>query len=916
MMEDGCTPSQKRVRSFLGMVMYYQHFIPGCSSIAKPLFALTAGQKRRGRHDGKLRRPGTYRELTPGDWTPACVEAFEDLKRVLMTSVILAHPNFSKPFILCADASLDGLGAVLSQVPEGEEKARPTAFISKSLSWSQANYPAHRLEFLALKWAVCNKFSHWLKGHTFTVWTDNNPLTYILTKPKLDACEQRWVSKLAPYTFDIKHVPGMKNVVADALSRDPFVKPVSQRLLSESYLDLLQQALDVDNSCVQDMFCLTCNPQTMTDSSLSVVRPLSISGDDVSAALDTQDIWEHGAPQRAISLGDHLTSLGNCGQDTLHTWSTDELRARQLQDTAISRVIFYVDRKLRPSRRERAQENHMALKMLRQWQRFQLRDGILYRVSKDPLTNTKRFQYVVPDSLKADALAGVHDLAGHQGQPRTLSLDRQRFFWYDMEKDVRSHVRNCVRCVLSKTPEPAVRAPLQNIKTSAPLELICIDFWSAEDKNNKSMDILVITDHFTKLAHAFPCQDQTAKRVAKKLWDNFFCVYGFPIHLHSDQGASFESELIAELMELAGVQKSHTSPYHPMGNGGTERFNRTLGNMLRSLPPQSKQKWPQLIQTMTFVYNCTVHETTGFAPFYLMFGRVPRLPVDLMFRSVSRDERVADYAAYVKSLASDLQSAMQAAQKNSRLEQRHQAEQYNRRAKGLALSIGDRVLVANKGCRGKRKLTDKWEPDVYTVVASKPSLHVYKVEDSDGNQRVLHRNLLLPVNFLPLNVAADVTSSEAAECVSSSASLSEAHLSDLSSEDALHPTIADLSCQDGSVADHTSSWVAENSVVRDNFDGSDVAGPGSRNSDVSPEDASDASAGGVVDPGGVAEHVMPVTLPNPPHNTDILCTDHLPPLPTSRFGRVIRPVHRLIESMTQLRTVLGGDKALGHVIDV
>lgn len=115
----------------------------------------------------------------------------------------------------------------MSQVPDGEERARPIAFASKSLSLSQSNYPAHQLEFLALKWAVCDRFSHWLKGHTYTVWTDNNPLTCILTKPKLDACEQQWVSKLAPYTFDIKHVPGTKNVMADALSHDPFVKPVS-----------------------------------------------------------------------------------------------------------------------------------------------------------------------------------------------------------------------------------------------------------------------------------------------------------------------------------------------------------------------------------------------------------------------------------------------------------------------------------------------------------------------------------------------------------------------------------------------------------------------------------------------------------------------------------------------------------------
>lgn len=172
--------------------------------------------------------------------------------------------------------------------------------------------------------------------------------------------------------------------------------------------------------------------------------------------------------------------------------------------------------------------------------------------------------------------------------------------------------------------------------------------------------------------------------------------------------------------------------------------------MLRSLPPRPNQKWPQLVQTMTFVYNCTAHETTSFAPFYLMFGRVPRLPVDLMFKSVLRDKSVCDYDQYVKSLISDLQSAMLLVQKNSVQEQKHQSNQYNKRVKGLPLAIGDQVLVANKGCRGKRKLADRWEPVVYTVVASNPSIHVYKICDRAGNERTVHRNLLLQVNFLSL----------------------------------------------------------------------------------------------------------------------------------------------------------------------
>lgn len=214
-----------------------------------------------------------------------------------------------------------------------------------------------------------------------------------------------------------------------------------------------------------------------------------------------------------------------------------------------------------------------------------------------------------------------------------------------------------------------------------------------------------------------------------KLWDGFFCVYGFPQRIHSDQGANFESELLAELLVLSGVSKSHTSPYHPMGNGTMERFNHTLGNMLRSLPPTSKQKWPQMIQSLTFAHNCTTHETTGFVPLCLMFGRVPRLPVDLMFRSVLWNDSIGDYDSSVKSLVDDLCSAILQAQHSSTREQKHQYNQYNKRAKGLPLAVGDQVLVTNRGAGGKRKLADGWEPVVYTVVASKPALHIYHFRD-------------------------------------------------------------------------------------------------------------------------------------------------------------------------------------------
>ncbi|KAK7877227.1 hypothetical protein WMY93_032080 [Mugilogobius chulae] len=225
-----------------------------------------------------------------------------------------------------------------------------------------------------------------------------------------------------------------------------------------------------------------------------------------------------------------------------------------------------------------------------------------------------------------------------------------------------------------------------------------------------------------------------------------------PERIHSDQGANFESQLIKELLEMAGVQKSHTTPYHPMGNGIAERYNRTLGNMIRALPPNSKARWPQMLQTLTFCYNCTEHETTGFAPFYLMFGRIPRLPMDVVFQHVLHNNSVVDHCEFVARLRRDLAEAARIAQKHSRSEQVRQAENYNHKVKGSPLAVGDRVLLANRGERGKRKVADKRDSKIYEVLSVKPEINVYSIKDPDTQRvKVVHRNLLLPLSFLPVD---------------------------------------------------------------------------------------------------------------------------------------------------------------------
>ena len=215
---------------------------------------------------------------------------------------------------------------------------------------------------------------------------------------------------------------------------------------------------------------------------------------------------------------------------------------------------------------------------------------------------------------------------GHLGIERTTSLLRDQFYWQSMLEHIEHHVKTCPRCLRFKTqPE---KAELNPIITTRPLELVHIDYLTIEaptnSKSDKDINILVVTDHFTRYAQAYVTSSQKASVVVRTLWDNFFVHYGFP-----DQEQNFESLLISELCELTQIKKLRTKPYRPEGNGSCERFNRTLISMLGTLPEDFKSKWTQHISTLTYAYNCTHSNATGFSLYYLLYGRHPLLPIDI-----------------------------------------------------------------------------------------------------------------------------------------------------------------------------------------------------------------------------------------------------------------------------------------------
>ncbi|CAI5660541.1 unnamed protein product [Oreochromis niloticus] len=311
MESDGVTPSQKKIRSFLGMILYYQHFIPDCSAKAKPLFRLLSGRQ--------------------------------------------ANPRGRK-----------------GRMPKKQLSAKP------SLKQNEVN-----------------------------------------------------------------------GVVRGTV----------------------QDAFRLTNNChiVQDTE--PDSPDSVSECDHQSERG-SINADEVSAVLSAQ--CDHGL----TNVNPPLSQLPE--EDPVVPLPQSQLSSLQQQDQAINRALFYLRRKRKATRREAASEPGGVGGLLRQWKKLKVQNGILYRVIKHHRLSKKIFQFVVPDSLKVQVLLSLRDNAGHQGQARTLSLARERFFWVGMEKDITNHVRQCERCVVGKTPEPHACAPLESIQTSEPMELVCIDFWTAD----------------------------------------------------------------------------------------------------------------------------------------------------------------------------------------------------------------------------------------------------------------------------------------------------------------------------------------------------------------------------------------------------------------------------------------------------
>ena len=390
------------LRKFLGFSGYYRKFVRNYSKTARPLTDLLKGDPTKKKRRLPYKPPNWK-------WGTEQQEAFEGIIKALSEAPVLAFADYTKSFVLHTDASAMGLGAVLYQKQLGELKA--IAYASRGLSKSECNYPAHKLEFLALKWAVCDKFHDYFYGGHFEAVTDNNPLTYVLSSAKLDATAHRWLAALGAYNFSISYRSGRQNTDADALSR----------------------------------------------------IPRHVSAEQVSLVCNTQHCQ---APYvEALYLGQHVEDVIPDFDSSFSGVEPVDLVSLQKKDKVISRIVTCLLTRNRPSQRQCRKESKEFRQLVREWDRLQLVSGRLCRLID--IDGNQVEQVILPNVCRKEVLVSLHDRMGHLGRERTLDLVRSRFYWPGMRTDVEKKIANCGRCLRFKKKRDT--APLVSIHTSQPL---------------------------------------------------------------------------------------------------------------------------------------------------------------------------------------------------------------------------------------------------------------------------------------------------------------------------------------------------------------------------------------------------------------------------------------------------------------
>ncbi|KAJ3554430.1 hypothetical protein NP233_g12425 [Leucocoprinus birnbaumii] len=544
-------------------------------------------------------------------WTPTEQRAFDEVREIVqkwrdLRRVALNYGPSAPKVNLTCDASLTGGSGVLSQ-GDDPSTASIVAFWSGKFNAAQQNYPVHECELLAIVESL-KRFRHLLQGVKFRIFTDHKGLEWLTTQKKLSPRQARWLEEIGDFDFEIVYIPGETNVVADALSRK-------------------------ENAPSKVLLSLVTSPLYTGD--------VVFLGAVTRAASEAREAFPNAKkvvlklPERTEPLeGEMGENPENLPNDRRADESESEMILAE-DPVTLPDIIALGDPRsdIHESIRNRYSEDSffdLVLKDPKAYKNFEVGNGLVFMK-----TSGKRI-LCIPDVMIGDRrvremlISHAHSILAHLGPSKTMTYLRDNVWWKGIMTNVQAF---CDSCVVCKTSKPSNQAPYGKLQTldvpSRPWETIGIDFVGplpeSENLNGKFDMLMVIIDHLTSMVHLTPTkQTYRAKDIAEVIFDRVYKHHGMPSHIVSDRDSLFTSTFWKVLNDLAGIELRMSSAFHPQTDGATERANRTITQMLRQCVVPHQRDWVSKLPAIEFAINSARSDTTGYAPFMLNYGRMPR----------------------------------------------------------------------------------------------------------------------------------------------------------------------------------------------------------------------------------------------------------------------------------------------------
>ena len=684
------TPRNKHdVQRFLGLVQYLAHFMPDVSAFTGPLQAI-------------------QRNGHPFHWRPLHQVCMDNIKRLACKTPILRpiDPSLDEPIWVICDASASGVGAVYGQGPTWQT-CRPAGFMSKKFTAAQHNYRVFEMETIAILEALL-KWEDKLIGNRINVVTDHRALEFFKTQRKLSSRQMRWMEYLSRFDYDIQYVKGVSNKVADSLSRyyqsdtGDDVHPPYDFVNADVQLD--PEGEDLPWNRIVEIRAISARPQkrplreateerdTLAESFANANKPTE------NPLVDPDDndptIFE------SISQGPELRKHVEKANDFL-----DRVRQGYEKDPLFVKIVTEPERYLS----------------------FVYRDKLLYTYNRGKQEVLCIPRVVTKDySLTAIVIDQGHTILGHFSAQKTSDYIRRWYWWPRITQEVDKYCDSCAICQASKSKTQRPVGLLHPLPIpNRPWGSIGMDFIGPFPKSQGYDYLWVIICRLTSMVHLVPVNTTIkASELAALYVREVVRLHGLPDTIVSDRDSKFTSKFWRETHRILGTKLLMSTAFHPQTDGASERANKSVGQILRTLIKPDQTDWKDKIPMVEFALNSNLSSSTGFAPFELNYGFMPTLIGGI----TPMEKAKPGVRDFVNQALANLEAAHDAIIE-SRVTQTYHANK-KRRAE-TPFAVGDKVYLSTENLelpKGRaRKLMPKYIGP-YEVTECHPSESRYNLE--------------------------------------------------------------------------------------------------------------------------------------------------------------------------------------------